>query len=179
MIAKGKNEKQNNGFIKLDRNLMSQSEISQLIDKEKMTGLGLYIVINLYLSNCEGGWGLYTNRQFKTLAMEAGTSWKVVKRVIDNYGFFIIDGNRFTSLWMQHQFAHAGKKKGSSRANILMHAEEIEKDIEKKNKEKATMRVSDDTHMAFGEGNQSPPSPSMEEENSNCNYQNFSHYLKR
>lgn len=60
-----------------------------------------------------------------------------------------------------------------------MRAEDIEKDIEKKNKEKATMRVSDDTHMAFGEGNQSPPSPSMEEENSNCNYQNFSHYLKR
>lgn len=169
----------NGGFIKLPRKLMSQPEISQLIDKEKGLGLGLYFSINLYLANCKGGWGLYTGRQFRALAAEMKTSWKVVKRVIDAYGLFIVEGDRFTSPWIQDQFAHAGKKRGSSRANILMRAEDIEKDIEKKNKEKATMRVSDDTHMAFGEGNQSPPSPSMEEENSNCNYQNFSHYLKR
>jgi hypothetical protein len=169
----------NGGFIKLPRKLMSQSEIFQLIDKEKGLGLGLFVSINLYLTNCEGGWGLYVGRQFKALATEMRTNWKVVKRVIDDYGLFIVEGNRFTSPWMQDLFAHAGKKRGSSRANILMCAEDIEKDIEKKNKEKATMRVSDDTHMASGKESQLPPSPSMEDENSNCNYQDFNHYLKR
>ncbi len=160
----------NGGFIKLDRNLMSQPEISQLIDKEKMTGLGLYIVINLYLANCEGGWGLYAGRQFKALAAEMRTSWKVVKRVIDDYGLFIVEGGRFTSPWMLKQFAHAGKKKDSSRTNILTRAEDIDKDIEgKKNKEKATGRVSDDTPVASEE---------VAEERG-CNYQEYSHYFKR
>lgn len=126
----------NGGFIKLPRKLMSQPEISQLIDKEKGLGLGLYFSINLYLANCKGGWGLYTGRQFRALAAEMKTSWKVVKRVIDAYGLFIVEGDRFTSPWIQDQFAHAGKKRGSSRANILMRAEDIEKDIEKRIKKK-------------------------------------------
>jgi hypothetical protein len=169
----------NDGFIKLARKLMSQPEISQLIDKEKGLGLGLYFSINLYLANSKGGWGLYTGRQLRALAAEMKTSWKVVKRVIDDYGLFIVEGDRFTSPWMQDQFAHAGKKKGSSRANILMHAEEIEKDIEKKNKEKATVRVSDDTHMASDEDTNITPSPSSDRADTNVNYLEFSHYLKR
>ena len=169
----------NDGFIKLARKLMSQPEISQLIDKEKGLGLGLYFSINLYLANSKGGWGLYTGRQLRALAAEMKTSWKVVKRVIDDYGLFIVEGDRFTSLWMQDQFAHAGKKTRSSRANILMHAEEIEKDIEKKNKEKATVRVSDDTHMASDEDTNITPSPSSDRADTNVNYLEFSHYLKR
>lgn len=169
----------NDGFIKLARKLMSQPEISQLIDKEKGLGLGLYFSINLYLANSKGGWGLYTGRQLRALAAEMKTSWKVVKRVIDDYGLFIVEGDRFTSLWMQDQFAHAGKKKGSSRTNIYMRAEEIEKDIEKKNKEKATVRVSDNTHMASDEDTNITPSPSSDRADTNVNYLEFSHYLKR
>ena len=169
----------NDGFIKLARKLMSQPEISQLIDKEKGLGLGLYFSINLYLANSKGGWGLYTGRQLRALAAEMKTSWKVVKRVIDDYGLFIVEGDRFTSLWMQDQFAHAGKKTRSSRTNIYMRAEEIDKDIEKKNKEKANVRVSDDTHMASGEDTNITPSPSSDRADTNVNYLEFSHYLKR
>lgn len=167
------------GFIKLARKLMSLPEISQLIDKEKGLGLGLYFSINLYLANSKGGWGLYTGRQFRALAAEMKTSWKVVKRVIDDYGLFIVEGDRFTSPWMQDHFAHAGKKRGSSRANILLRAEDIDIDIEKKNKEKAIVRVSDDTHMASGDEGQPPPSPSSDDVDTKVNYQDFSHYLKR
>ena len=179
MAAKRNNEKQTGGFIKLPRNLESIPGVAKILDRKGGPGLGTYIHINLYLAHCEGGWGTYSGRQFSALAAELKKNRKDVRDIIDNYGLFIIDGDRFTSLWMQQQFANAGEKTRSSRTNLLIRAEDIDKDINKKNIEKATVRVSDDTHMASGEENQSPPSPSMEEENSNCNYQNFSHYLKR
>lgn len=175
------NKKSNNpsgGFIKLDRNLMSQPEIAKLIDGEGPSGLALYISINLYLAHCEGGWGAYTSRQFSALAVELKKNRSDVRHVIDNYGLFVIDGDRFTSLWMQQQFAQAGQKSRSSRPYLYMRAEEIEKDKEKKNQEKAIVRVSDDTHMASSEEGH-PLAPSTEVENAKCNYQDFNHYLSR
>ena len=178
MAATKKSSNLNGGFIKLDRNLMSRPEISHIIDKEGPSGLALYISINLYLARCEGGWGNYTGRQFSALAAELKKSRSDVRRVIDDYGLFIIDGDRFTSQWMKQQFVHAGQKSRSSRAYLLTHAEEIERDIEKKNKEKGTVRVSDDTHMPSGEEGH-PLAPSVEDGTENCNYKNYNHYLKR
>jgi len=179
MSAKRNNEKQNGGFIKLPRNLESMPEVAKIIDNKGAAGLGIYIHLNLYLAHCKGGWGTYSGRQFSALAVELKKNRSDVRDIIDNYGLFIVDGDRFTSLWMQEQFANAGEKKGSSRTNILVRAEEIEKDIDKKNKEKATVRVSDDTHMASGDKGQPPASPSSDGVDTKVNYQDFSHYLKR
>lgn len=177
MATSKKKSNLSGGFLKLDRNLMSQPEIAKLIDGEGPAGLALYISINLYLAHCEGGWGAYNGRQFSVLAVELKKNRSDVRHVIDNYGLFVVDGERFTSLWMQQQFAHAGQKLGSSRTYLYMRAEEIEKDIEKKNKEKGNVRVSDDTHMPSGEEGH-PRAPS-DEETETCNYKSFNHYLKR
>lgn len=177
MAKKNINGIQNGGFIKLNRNLMSQPEIAKLIDKEGPAGLALYISINLYLAHCEGGWGLYTGRQFSILAMELKKNRSDVRRVIDNYNLFTVDGDRFTSPWMEEQFAHAGQKSRSSRANLYVRAEEIDKDIEKKNIEKASARVSDDTHLASSD--EHPLTPSSENEDVSSNYNDYNHYLNR
>lgn len=175
MANKNNSGIQNGGFIKLNRNLMSQPEIAKLIDKEGPAGLALYISINLYLAHCEGGWGLYTGRQFSILAMEVKKKRSDVRRVIDNYNLFIIDGNRFTSPWMMEQFAHAGQKSHSSRANLIIRAEEI--DIEKKIIEKDSVRVSDDTHLTTSD--EHPLTPSSESEDVSSNYKDYNHYLNR
>lgn len=179
MAAKRNNEEQNGGFIKLTRNLESMPEVAKIIDNKGAAGLGIYIHLNLYLAHCKGGWGNYSGRQFSALAVELKKNRSDVRDIIDNYGLFIVDGDRFTSLWMQQQFANAGEKTRSSRTNIYIRAEEIDKDIEKKNKEKAKVRVSDDTHMASGDGNQLPPSPSSEDGETTVNYQDYNNYLKR
>ncbi len=173
------NNKQNGGFLKLPRNLMSESEISKLIDQEGPSGLALYISINLYLAHCEGGWGAYSGRQFSSLATEMKKKRSDVRRVIDNYDLFIVDGERFTSHWMQQQFGKAGRKSASSRAFLYRRAEEIEKDIKKENKEKGTARVSDDTHVPTGEDTSLPLAPATDGKDEKTNYQNFNHYFKR
>ena len=55
-----------------------------------------------------------------------------MNRIITKYGLFVIDGSRFTSLWMQQLYSKDAAKLLHSRAYLLMRAEDI--DIEKKRK---------------------------------------------
>jgi hypothetical protein len=57
------------------------------------------------------------------------------------------------------------------------HAEDIDKDVKKENKEKGIVRVSDDTHQPSSSS--PPPAPSNEEEESDTNYNKYNHYFKR
>ena len=57
------------------------------------------------------------------------------------------------------------------------HAGDIDKDIEKENKEKGTVRVSDDTHQPSS--GCPPPTPSDEEAEAGANYNTYHHYFKR
>jgi len=172
--------KQNGGFLKLPRNLMSQAEIAKLIDKEGASGLALYISINLYLAHCQDNWGAYTGRQFSSLATELKKNRSDVRRVIDNYGLFIVDGEHFTSHWMQQQWGKKSVKTVSSRAYLYTHAEDIDKEEEKENKEKGIVRVSDDTHMPSGENASLPPAPSQDAtDDMTTNYLDYNNYLKR
>ena len=43
------------GYIRLQRDLLSVPEVADMYAEEGATGLGLYVAINLYLSHCEGG----------------------------------------------------------------------------------------------------------------------------
>ena len=72
----------NSGFLKLQRNLLSMPGIADMYSVEGATGLGLYVSINLYLSHCEGGWGVYTGTQMTVLAVEGHRRRTEVKRVI-------------------------------------------------------------------------------------------------
>lgn len=143
------------GFIKLRRNLLSQPEIVTLLAEEGWAGVGLYVGINLYLSHCESGWGAYTSGQLSALAIQGKKHRSDVSRIIGDYGLFVIKGSRFTSLWMQRQCGMDAEKMPSSCAtparSYSLRAEEIEKDKEKEIKEKAGVRVSDDTPPTGGE----------------------------
>ena len=134
-------------FIKLERDLLSQPEVDDLLAEEGAAGLGIYVAVNLYLAHCEGGCGVYTGRQLTALAVQLKKHRSDVNRVITNYGLFMIDGSRFTSLWMQQQYRKDAAKLLHSRANLLMRAEDIDKDIEKEKKKKCVCL--DDTHSEF------------------------------
>ena len=132
----------NSGFLKLQRNLLSMPGIADMYSVEGATGLGLYVSINLYLSHCEGGWGVYTGTQMTVLAVEGHRRRTEVKRVINDYGLFVVDDKekRFTSHWMQQQFNKGARKLrqscGTPARTYNPRAEEIELEIEKENKEK-------------------------------------------
>ena len=138
--------KQNGGFLKLPRNLMSNPEISKMLEKEGASGLGLYISINLYLAHCEGGWGAYTGRQQSSLAVEMKKHRSDVRRIIEDYGLFVVDGERFTSCWIQQNYKKDGQKLVATRANLLIHAGDKEIDIEKENKENQGCVCAEATH---------------------------------
>ena len=59
-----------------------------------------------------------------------------MNRIITKYGLFVIDGSRFTSLWMQQLYSKDAAKLLHSRAYLSMRAEDIDMDIEKEKKEK-------------------------------------------
>ena len=134
------------GFLKLQRDLLSQPQIADMYAEEGATGLGLYVALNLYLSHCEGGWGIYTSKKLTAIAVEAHRHRSDVKRIIDDYGLFITKDSRFTSLWIQRQFTKGASKMQRHCAtpahSSYMCAEEIEIEIEKENKEKGG-KVSD------------------------------------
>ena len=143
----------NSGYLKLQRNLLSQPDIIDMYSAEGATGLGLYVSINLYLSHCEGGWGAYTGTQMSVLAVEGHRHRSDVKRLITSYGLFVVDDEkkRFTSHWMQQQFGKVASKMqqscGTPARTYNSHAEEIEIDIEKEKKEKCVRRKG--THSEF------------------------------
>ena len=124
----------------LRRNLLSQPEMINLISEEGWAGVGIYVAINLYLSHCEGGWGAYTGRQLSAIAVNGKKHRGDVTRVIENYGLFVIEGSRFTSHWMLCQHGVDEEKFRHTRAHKTR-AGEIEKDIEKENKEKGSACV--------------------------------------
>ena len=66
---------------------------------------------------------------------------------ITKYGLFVIDGSRFTSLWMQQLYSKDAAKLLHSRAYLLMRAEDIDIDIEKEKKKKCVSLG--DTHSQF------------------------------
>ena len=68
-----------------------------------------------------------------------------MNRIITKYGLFVIDGSRFTSLWMQQLYSKDAAKLLHSRAYLLMRAEDI--DIEKEKKKKCVSLG--DTHSQF------------------------------
>jgi hypothetical protein len=81
------------GYIRLQRDLLSVPEVADMYAKEGATGLGLYVAINLYLSHCEGGWGVYNGKRLSAIAVEAHRhrsdvlrmkkiKWSTVKKVL-------------------------------------------------------------------------------------------------
>ena len=137
------------GYIRLQRDLLSVPEVADMYAEEGATGLGLYVAINLYLSHCEGGWGVYNGKRLSAIAVEAHRHRSDVKRIVEDYGLFTIEDTRFTSLWMQQQYGE-GASKMRQRCDTParpygLRADELKEEIEKENKEKAGSVCPEDT----------------------------------
>lgn len=169
------------GFIRMPMHLLTMPGIDKLIDKKGVHGLGLYLMINLELSNSATHWGSLEKRQVSALAQKARMRSREVLSIINDYGLFMIDGGRYTTPWMVEQFnmnvANMPQTDTTPACTYNTRTQDIEKDTQKENKEKGSVRVSDDTHLP-SDKDAHPLSPSGEETET-CNYKSFNHYLKR
>ena len=128
----------NKGFIKLYRSMLSKPEMTDLVNEQGAVGFGVYMMIVLYLSQCDDNEGMFTNGQLSAFAAQAKTTRKIVRHIIEDYGLFVIEGKRFHESFMT-QYSHARKD--------MYAGEDIEIDKEKENKEKC-VRLNG-THSEF------------------------------
>ncbi len=133
----------NRGFIKLYRSVLSKPEMTDLVAEQGATGFGTYLMIVLYLSQCDDGEGLFTNAQLSALAAMAHKSRAYVRCIITRYGLFRIDGKRFR---VASGSNHDEDRNQNSPAYLSLRTQDKEVEIEKENKENAVVRESDDTH---------------------------------
>ena len=129
----------NHGFIKLYRSVLSKPEIADLVAEQGAVGFGVYLIVLLYLAQCDDFEGSFTNAQLQSLAAKTRKSRAYVRHIICDYGLFTIEGKRFHDSF-RNQYSPARTNRNAG--------EEIDKDKEKENKEKADGRVSADTPPA-------------------------------
>lgn len=180
-MARHNNKYLDKGFIKLGRHMLTMPDMAKMYECEGAVGLGIYFAINFHLNNSADHWMIYSRRQLTLLAQETHRRAIEVKRIIGNYNLFVVKDGRFTSFWMKEQYsmdADSEPQTCDTRTRTYnTHAEDIDKDVKKENKEKGIVRVSDDTHQPSSDS--PPPTPSDEEEDSTTNYNKFNHYFKR
>ena len=128
----------NKGFIKLYRSMLSKPEMTDLVNEQGAVGFGVYMMIVLYLSQCDDNEGMFTNGQLQAFAAQAKTTRKKVRHIIEDFGLFEINGNRFKTATKSEESLNKTETKSSySHARKDMYAgEDIEIDKEKENKEK-------------------------------------------
>ena len=139
----------NKGFIKLYRSMLSKPEMTDLVNEQGAVGFGVYMMIVLYLSQCDDNEGMFTNGQLSAFAAQAKTTRKIVRHIIEDFGLFEINGNRFKTTTKSEESSNKTETKSPhSHARKDMYAgEDIEIDIEKEKKEKCVRRKG--THSEF------------------------------
>ena len=148
------------GFIKLLINILTKPGITDLVNEEGAVGFGVYIMVVLYLAQCDDSEGMYTNGQMSALSHMTKKSRAYVKHIICDYGLFEIEGRRFHELIIT-QYSHARRD--------MYAGEEVDVDKEKENKEKASACVClDDTQQTLDE-----------EAPAQTDYRSYNKYLKR
>ena len=126
------------GFIKLLINILTKPGITDLVNEEGAVGFGVYIMVVLYLAQCDDSEGAFTNGQLYALAVMSKKSRAYIRHIICDYGLFEIEGRRFHELII-NQYSHA-------RSNMYA-GEDIDEDKEKEKKKKFVRR--DGTHSEF------------------------------
>jgi hypothetical protein len=130
----------NRGFIKLYRSMLAKPEMTDLVNEQGAVGFGVYLMIVLYLSQCDDNEGMFTNGQLRAFAAQAKTTRRNVRHIIEDFGLFEINGNRFKTATKSEESSNKTETKSShSHARTNRYArEDIEIDKEKENKEKGT-----------------------------------------
>lgn len=139
----------NKGFIKLYRSMLSKPEMTDLVNEQGAVGFGVYLMIVLHLSQCDDYEGMFTNGQLSAFAAQAKTTRKNVRHIIEDFGLFEINGNRFKTATKSEESSNKTETKSPhSHARTNRYAgEDVEIDIEKEKKEKCVRRKG--THSEF------------------------------
>ena len=139
----------NKGFIKLYRNVLTKPELTDLVAEQGAAGLGVYIMVMLYLSQCDDYEGAFTNGQLSAFAAQARKPRSYVRQIICGYHLFDIQGKRFkVASKSPLNLDEISTKSSHSPARKNRYAgEDIEIDIEKEKKEKCVRRKG--THSEF------------------------------
>lgn len=58
----------NKGFIKIYRSMLSKPEMTDLVNEQGAVGFGVYMMIVLYLAQCDDFEGMFTNGQLSAFA---------------------------------------------------------------------------------------------------------------
>ena len=129
--------------------MLSKPEMTDLVNEQGAVGFGVYMMIVLYLSQCDDNEGMFTNGQLRAFAAQAKTTRRNVRHIIEDFGLFEINGNRFKTATKSEESSNKTETKSShSHARKDMYAgEDIEIDIEKEKKEKCVRRKG--THSEF------------------------------
>ena len=139
----------NKGFIKLYRNVLSKPEMTDLVAKHGAEGFGVYIMLMIYLSQCDDYEGPFTNGLLSSIAVQAHKSRKYVRHIACDFQLFEINGKRFraASGFGQDSIRNESKTQNSPARTNRYAGEDIEIDIEKEKKEKCVRRKG--THSEF------------------------------
>ena len=144
----------NKGFIKLYRNVLTKPEMTDLVAEQGAAGLGVYIMVMLYLSQCDDYEGAFTNGQLSAFAAQARKPRSYVRQIICGYHLFDIQGKRFkVASKSPLNLDEISTKSSHSPARKNRYAgEDIEIDIEKEKQKKCVCL--DDTHAGFSDSPQ-------------------------
>lgn len=134
--------------------------MTDLVAKHGAEGFGVYIMLMIYLSQCDDYEGPFTNGLLSSIAVQAHKSRKYVRHIACDFQLFEINGKRFraASGFGQDSIRNESKTQNSPARTNRYADEDIEIDIEKENKEKAGCVCPDDTRLP--RENHSTPDPS-------------------
>ncbi len=136
---------QNSSFIKVRRNITRLPETADLLAEEGSTGFGTYIMILLYLTECPDCVGCYSKDKLRVLSAQAHKSSSYISKIINDYGLFVVEGNRFfstqlcESMHIDYSLNHESfqNQRNANMHNTYTHAqprEDIDIDKDKKDK---------------------------------------------
>ena len=94
----------NKAFIKLYRNVLTKPEMTDLVAQHGAEGFGVYVMLMVYLAQCDDFEGAFTNGLLTQIAVQAHKSRKFVRHIACDFHLFEITGNRFriaSEIWSQ------------------------------------------------------------------------------
>ena len=95
-------KKKNSGYIKVSRNLFETKEIRVLKRAEKAEGIGVYMIIVMYLAKLENAIG--DEDTVKVISVMCSKSKKYIWHIIRDFNLFTIDGDEFQCILLRKTF---------------------------------------------------------------------------
>ena len=95
-------KKRKSGYVKVDRNLFETKEIRALKRAEKAKGIGVFMIIVMHLAKLENAIG--DEETLSVLSVLTGKKKWYLRRIINDYGLFTIDGEYFQCNLLRKSF---------------------------------------------------------------------------